>query len=77
MPLILLYHIIGLFVRPLSSIFGESTQNNVLVNKLAAETNLPKPKLLYTEALSKESGPAKNYIELMKYNVTTIVESLK
>lgn len=59
------------------AIFGESTQNNNLVNKLAEETNLPKPKLLYTEALSKENGPAKNYIELMKYNVTTITDNLK
>ncbi len=59
------------------AIFGENIHNNALVNKLANETHLPQPKLLYTEALSKEDGPAKNYIELMKYNVKTLVENLK
>lgn len=59
------------------AIFGENIQNSVLVNKLAAETKLPKPKLLYTEALSKENGPAKDYIELMKHNVNILVEGLK
>lgn len=59
------------------AIFGETIQNNALINKLASETNLPKPKLLYTEALSKKNGPAKNYIELMQYNVKTLVENLK
>lgn len=59
------------------AIFGENIQNSVLVNKLADEAKLPKPKLLYTEALSKKDGPAKNYIELMKYNVNTLVEGLR
>lgn len=59
------------------AIFGENIQNNALVNKLAQETQLPPPKILYTEALSTKHGPAKNYIELMRYNVYTLVESLK
>lgn len=59
------------------AIFGENIQNSVLVNKLAREAKLPQPKLLYTEALSKADGPAKNYIELMKYNVNILVEGLK
>ncbi len=59
------------------AIFGENIQSSVLVNNLAEEAKLPQPKLLYTEALSKENGPAKNYIELMKYNVNILVESLK
>lgn len=59
------------------AIFGETIQNPVLINNLAQAAKLPRPKLLYTEALSKEEGPAKNYIELMRYNVKTLVEGLK
>lgn len=59
------------------AIFGENIQNNALINNLAQEAHLPHPKVLYTEALSKKDGPAKNYIELMKYNVHTLVESLQ
>lgn len=59
------------------AIFGENIQNNALINKLAQETHLPQPKILYTESLSKESGPARSYVDLMKYNVETMVESLK
>lgn len=59
------------------AIFGENTQTPVLVNILAKEAHLPQPKLLYIEALSKENGPAKNYIQLMQYNVDVLVESLK
>lgn len=59
------------------AIFGENIQNSVLINKLAHEAKLPQPRLLYTEALSNASGPAKNYIEMMRYNTQILVESLK
>lgn len=58
------------------AIFGENVQSPVLINNLAQEAGLPQPKLLYTEALSKKDGPAKDYIEFMKYNVKILVESL-
>lgn len=59
------------------AIFGETIQNNALINNLAQEAKLPQPTILYTEALSKKNGPAENYIELMKYNVNILVEGLK
>ena len=58
-------------------IFSENIENTALIRQLAKETSLPKPKMLYTGALSGSDGPANTYIKLMRHNVKTIVESLK
>ena len=59
------------------AVFAENVQNTVLVDKLASEANLPKPKVLYTEALGKKDSPASDYISLMRHNVLSIVDALK
>lgn len=62
--------------KKVRAIFAENIQNTALVDKLAQEAHLPKPNVLYTEALSSSSGPASTYLEMMRYNVKTIVGSL-
>lgn len=58
------------------AVFGENVQNPALIRQLAAQAHLPLPEILYTEALGPANGPAKNYIELMRYDVNTLVKGL-
>lgn len=63
--------------RKVPAIFAENIQSGAVVKELAKESGLQQPKVLYTEALSSGSNqPANNYIDLMKYNVSTLVEEL-
>lgn len=61
----------------IKAVFGENSHNTILLDNLTAETNLPKPQILYIESLGKKNSPAENYIALMRYNVLTIVNALK
>lgn len=59
------------------AVFGENVQNPSLTRQLAKEANLPAPEILYTEALGgAASEPAQNYVELMRYDVNTLVKGL-
>jgi len=58
------------------AVFGENVQNPVLIRQLAKEAHLPPPEILYTEALGSTNELAKNYVELMRYDVNTLVKGL-
>jgi ABC-type Zn uptake system ZnuABC Zn-binding protein ZnuA len=59
------------------SIFMETGANLNLAGQIAGETNAIIVSDLYTHSLSDAQGPAPTYIDMMKYNVTLIVNALK
>jgi ABC-type Zn uptake system ZnuABC Zn-binding protein ZnuA len=58
------------------AIFLGEVENSSLANQIAAETDVRVVNDLHLESLT-DGGPASTYIEMMKYNVTRIVEALK
>lgn len=59
------------------AIFLETGSNPDLANQIAAETGVRVVTDIYTHSLSKPDGPAATYLDMMRYNVTTILEALK
>ena len=59
------------------AIFAENVQNPKLMQRLAQEAGVKLAPPLYTDALGKEGSEGDTYIKMMRYNVTTIVNSLK
>jgi ABC-type Zn uptake system ZnuABC Zn-binding protein ZnuA len=59
------------------AIFLETGSNPQLAQQVAAETGVKVIYGLYTHSLSNIGGPAPTYIDMMKYDVTVIVEALK
>lgn len=57
------------------AVFTENTFNPSLMRQLAREARLQSPPMLYT-GLSEASGPAADYMALMRYNTALIVRSL-
>ena len=55
-----------------SAIFVENITNTRLIEQIASETGLIIGGRLYSDALSAADGPASTYLDLMRYNVTTI-----
>ena len=55
-----------------SAIFVENITNTRLIEQIASETGLTVGGRLYSDALSAADGPASTYLDLMRYNVTTI-----
>ena len=60
-----------------SAIFIETGANPELAEQIAAETGVQVVTDLYSHSISEPGGKAPTYIEMMKYNVTTILEALK
>ena len=58
------------------AIFLDTADNNVLAQQIAGETSVMIVDDLHLESLT-EGAPAATYIEMMKYNVSRIVEALK
>ncbi len=58
------------------AIFLGEVENDSLAEQIASETDVKVVRDLYLESLTDEP-PAATYIEMMKYNVTQIVEALK
>lgn len=59
-----------------SAIFLDAADNDALANQIASETGAMVISDLHLESLT-EGAPAATYIDLMKHNVTRIVEALK
>jgi ABC-type Zn uptake system ZnuABC Zn-binding protein ZnuA len=57
--------------------FLNISDNPHLADQIAAETDIKVVTNLYIETLSPSDGPAATYIEMMKYNVTQIVNALR
>jgi zinc/manganese transport system substrate-binding protein len=58
------------------AIFLDKVENPKLANQIAAETNVKVVNDLYLESLTK-GAPAATYIDMMKHNITRIVDGLK
>ena len=58
------------------AIFLETGTNTQLADQIASETGIKVITGLYLHSLSAADGPAPTYIDMMKYDVTAIVEAL-
>ncbi|EFO80221.1 ABC transporter periplasmic binding protein precursor [Oscillochloris trichoides DG-6] len=58
------------------AIFAENVANPSLMQSIADEAGVTLAPTLYTDALGTSDSPGASYIEMMRYNVTTIVQSL-
>jgi len=58
------------------AIFLDTADNNTLAQQIADETSVTIVGDLHLESLT-EGAPAATYIDMMKYNVSRIVEALK
>jgi ABC-type Zn uptake system ZnuABC Zn-binding protein ZnuA len=59
------------------AIFMETGSNTNLAEQIAGETNARIVTDLFTHSVSAANGPAPTYIDMMKYNVTQIVNAVK
>ncbi len=59
------------------AVFGESVHSSRLAHRIAEETGVALVGSLYTASLGPKGGEAGSYLDLMRYNVKTIVEALK
>lgn len=59
------------------AIFLEAGRSPQLAQQIGAETGARVVTEIYTHSLTDANGPAPTYIEMMKHNVTRIVEALK
>ena len=58
-------------------IFGENIHSDRLAKRIAEETGAEVVGSLYTGSLSEPGGEAGSYIDMMRFNVNTIVEALR
>jgi hypothetical protein len=58
------------------AIFAENVTNPDLMQRIADEAGVTLAQTLYTDALGQPGTPGATYLEMMRYNVTTIVEAL-
>jgi ABC-type Zn uptake system ZnuABC Zn-binding protein ZnuA len=60
-----------------SAIFLETGANPQLADQIAQETGVKVVTGLYTHSITEPGGEAPTYIDMMKYNVTVILDALK
>ena len=60
----------------ISAVFIESLTDNRMIEQIANETGATIGGMLYAGALSAQSGPASNYLDMMRHNATTLFEAL-
>jgi len=59
------------------AVFTENTLNPELANTIAQEAGVKVITQLYTDSLGPKDSPASTYIDLLQFDVKTIVEALK
>jgi len=59
------------------AIFTETTVNQTLADRIAAEAGVKVVKQLYTDSLGPPGSGAESYISMMKFDVATIVSALR
>ena len=59
------------------AVFGETTHSDRMLQRIAEETGATIIGGLYSGSLGESGGEAGNYIDMMRFNTTTIVEALK
>lgn len=60
-----------------AAVFAENIADSRLVEQIASEAGLTLGGTLYSDALSPADGPAPTYIDMMRYNVKTLVSAIK
>ena len=61
----------------ISAVFIESITDNRMMEQIANETGATIGGTLYSDALSAKSGPASNYLDMMRHNATTLFDALE
>ena len=61
----------------ISSLFVENMSNQHLLQQVALETGVRIGGTLYADSLSLPDAPAASYVQMMRYNTQTIIQSLK
>jgi len=61
--------------RGVRAVFAGTTVNPILAEQVAKDTGI-RIEFLYTGALTAPGGPASTYLELMRYDVQTIIRAL-
>jgi ABC-type Zn uptake system ZnuABC Zn-binding protein ZnuA len=59
------------------AIFLETGTNPQLASQIAKEAGIKAVTVLYTHSITEPGGPAPNYLAMMQYNTTAIVNALK
>jgi zinc/manganese transport system substrate-binding protein len=59
-----------------AAVFAENISDSRLVEQIASEAGLALGGTLYSDALSPADGPAPTYIDMMRYNVKTLVSAI-
>ena len=59
------------------AVFGETTHSDRMLRRIAEETGATIIGGLYSGSLGEPGGEAGNYMDMMRFNTTTIVEALK
>lgn len=59
-----------------AAVFAENIADSRLVEQIASEAGLALGGTLYSDALSPADGPAPTYIDMMRYNVKTLVSAI-
>lgn len=59
-----------------TAVFMENIADNRMIEQISRETGAKIGGKLFSDALSSSEGPAPTYIEMMQYNVDTIVKAL-
>ncbi|GLU27912.1 zinc ABC transporter substrate-binding protein AztC [Brucella sp. NBRC 12950] len=59
-----------------SAVFAENIADSRLVEQIASESGLTLGGTLYSDALSPSDGPAPTYIDMMRYNVKTLMSAI-
>lgn len=59
------------------ALFVENINNPRLLQRIAAETNVGIGGRLYSDALSEADGPAGTYLDMMQYNVESLITAFK
>ncbi|QWK80602.1 zinc ABC transporter substrate-binding protein AztC [Ochrobactrum sp. BTU1] len=59
-----------------AAVFAENIADSRLVEQIASESGLTLGGTLYSDALSPSDGPAPTYIDMMRYNVKTLMSAI-
>jgi len=59
-----------------AAVFAENITDARLVEQIASEAGLALGGTLYSDALSSADGPAPSYVEMMRHNVSTLVDAI-
>lgn len=59
-----------------AALFVENISNPRLIKQISKETGLKIGGTLYSDALSDENGPAATYLDMIEYNVKTIIDAM-